>query len=106
MSAKRTSQSGAGYRIESDQSVVSGCSHPGPDELMPQRLKQLGLDYVRVALTATYRDLERVCATCRAWRCCVRDLANGDVQAGMSSYCLNAFTIDTLTIDWPKTRKH
>jgi hypothetical protein len=44
------------------------CSHPGPSELMPRRLQQLGLDpaYVRLAQTATYRDLERVCATCRA----------------------------------------
>jgi len=84
------------------------CIHPGPSELMPQRLKQLGLDpgYVQVALTSTYRDLERVCANCKAWRCCARDLANGDVQAGMSSYCLNAFTIDTLTVGWPKTPKH
>ena len=77
------------------------CSHPGPSQLMPQRLKQLGLnsDYVQVALTATYRDLERVCTTCKAWRSCARDLANDDVQVGMSSYCLNAFTIDTLTVD-------
>jgi hypothetical protein len=84
------------------------CNHPGPSELMPRRLKQLGVDpdYVQVALTATYQDLERVCATCKAWRCCARDLANDDVQAGMSSYCLNAFTIDTLTVDWPNTPKH
>ena len=79
------------------------CSHPGPSDLMPRRLHQLGLDpaYVKFARTATYRDLERVCAACKAWRRCARDLANGDVQAGMESYCLNAFTIDALTVDRP-----
>jgi hypothetical protein len=84
------------------------CSHPGANELLPLRLQQLGLDpaYVKVAQTAIYRDIERVCALCGAWRRCVRDLANGDVQAGMSSYCLNAFTIDTLMGDGPSTRKH
>jgi hypothetical protein len=61
------------------------CSHPGPSELMPRRLQQLGLDpaYVKVDRTATYRDLERVCAACKAWRRCARDLAKDDVQAGM-----------------------
>jgi hypothetical protein len=84
------------------------CSHPGPSVLMPRRLQQLGLDpaYVRFDRTATYRDLERVCALCKAWRRCARDLAKDDVQAGMSSYCLNAFTIDTLTVDWPESPKH
>jgi hypothetical protein len=77
------------------------CSHPVPGELMPRRLQQLGLDpeYVKFARTATYRDLERVCTTCTAWRRCARDLAHGDAQAGMRSYCLNAPTIDALTVD-------
>ena len=77
------------------------CSHAGPSELMPKRLQALGLDptYFRYARTAAYRDMERVCGTCRAWRRCERDLAKGDVQAGMRSYCLNAPTIDALTID-------
>ena len=86
----------------SDQDLKSfTCSHSGPSELMPKRLKELGLDvaFVRHARTATYRDMERVCGTCRAWRRCERDLAKGDVQAGMRSYCLNAPTIDALTID-------
>jgi len=79
------------------------CSHPGPSDLMPRRLQQLGLDpaYVKFARTATYRDLERVCATCKASRRCARDLANGDAQAGMRGYCLNAPTIDALTVDRP-----
>jgi hypothetical protein len=77
------------------------CSHPGPSELMPRRLEQLGLDtaYVKNAHTATYRDLERVCATCKAWRRCARDLAQGDVQTGMTRYCLNAPTIDALLLE-------
>jgi hypothetical protein len=82
------------------------CSHPGPSELIPRRLQQLGLDvgYVKYARTATYRDLERVCATCKAWRRCARDLANGDDQTGMREYCLNAATIDALTVDRPVPR--
>ena len=77
------------------------CSRPGPSELMPKRLQELGLDpaFVKYARRATYRDMERVCSTCKAWRRCERDLAKGDVQAGMGSYCLNAPTIDALTID-------
>ena len=75
-------------------------AHPGPSEFLPQRLGLLGLDpaYVKSALTATYRDLERTCAMCTAWRRCARDLANGDVQAGMSSYCLASPAIDALTV--------
>jgi hypothetical protein len=77
------------------------CSHPGPSELMPQRLQQLGIDpaYVKHAQTATYQDLERVCAACKVWRRCARDLSNGHVRAGMGSYCLNSGTIDALTVD-------
>jgi hypothetical protein len=68
---------------------------------MPKRLRELGLDpaFFKYARTATYRDMERVCGTCKAWRRCARDLAKGDVQTGMRSYCLNALTIDALTID-------
>ena len=77
------------------------CSHPGPSDLMPKRLQALGLDpeFFKRARTATYRDMERVCRTCKAWRRCACDLAKGDVQTGMRSYCLNAPTIDALTID-------
>ena len=84
------------------------CSHPGPSELMPRRLEQLGLDpgYVKFARTESYRDLARVCASCKAWRRCARDLASGDVQAGMGGYCLNAPTIDALLVERPGTTKH
>jgi hypothetical protein len=80
-----------------------GCSHPGPSELMPRRLRQLGFDpaYVKIARTATYQDLERVCGACKSWQRCARDLAKRDVRAGMSGYCLNAFTINALTVDPP-----
>jgi hypothetical protein len=77
------------------------CTHPGPSELMPRRLEQLGLDpeFVKHAWTATYRDMERVCGSCKDWRKCARDLAKGDVEAGMGSYCLNTPTIDAMTAD-------
>jgi hypothetical protein len=76
------------------------CTHDGPTKLMPQRLSALGIDpgYVKHGLPATYRDLERVCATCNSARRCARDLARGDAQAGMNSYCLNAPTIDSLIV--------
>jgi hypothetical protein len=76
------------------------CSHNGPSELLPQRLQLLGIDpeFVRHAATTTFRDLSRVCACCKASRRCARDLARGDVQAGMDGYCLNGPTIDALTV--------
>jgi hypothetical protein len=86
----------------SDRDLKSlACSNYGPSELMPKRLQELGLDpaFFRYARAAAYRDMERVCGTCKAWRRCERDLAKGDVQAGMRRYCLNAPTIDALTID-------
>ncbi len=95
------------HRIAADLGLSSTdltrftCSHPGPSELMPLRLQQLGLDveFVRHAEPETYRDLARVCAACTAWRRCKHDLARGNVQAGMDGYCLNSATIDALTVD-------
>jgi hypothetical protein len=74
---------------------------------MPQRLRQLGLDpaYVEHALPATHRDLVRACATCKSSRRCFQDLAGNDVQVGMDGYCLNAFTIDALTVDRPVSQR-
>jgi hypothetical protein len=76
-------------------------SNQGPSELMPQRLEQLYLDpaYVKLAHPAAFRDLERVCSCCTAPERCARDLANGDVEAGMRDYCLNAPTIDALIVE-------
>ena len=77
--------------------------HNTASELMPRRLCQLGIDvgYVKYDLPATYRDLERVCAGCKSSRRCERDLARGDAQSGMGSYCLNSATIDWLCLDRP-----
>jgi hypothetical protein len=76
----------------------------GPSELLPRRLQLLGVDpeFTRRAAPAAFRDLNRVCASCRATRRCARDLARGDVQAGMDAYCSNGPTIDALTVrsDW------
>jgi len=76
------------------------CTHDGPEALMPQRLRALGIDpgYIKYDLPATYRDLERVCATCKSAKRCSRDLARGRAQAGMEGYCLNAATIDSLIV--------
>jgi hypothetical protein len=84
----------------SDLRIIAA-AHPGPSELLPLRLELLGLDpgYVRSAQTAIYRDMERTCAMCPAWKRCARDLAKGDVQAGMDSYCLCSPTIDALAVD-------
>ena len=70
--------------------------HAGPEVLLPQRLEALGLDplYIKTVERATYRDLEATCSRCSKWRICARDLARGDVQTGMDSYCLNGDTID------------
>lgn len=69
-------------------------------ELLPQRLQLLDIDpeFVRRDSPTLYRDLERVCASCRESRRCARDLARGEVQAGLSTYCLNGLAIDLLTV--------
>ena len=76
------------------------CSHTGPSELLPQRLQLLGIDpeFLKHAAPTTFRDLARVCASCKASRRCARDLARGNVQAGMDGYCLNGQSIDALTV--------
>ena len=71
------------HRIAEDVGLSDGdlkslaCSQAGPNELMPKRLQALGLDpaFFRYARTAAYRDMERVCGTCKSWRRCARDLA-------------------------------
>ena len=80
----------------------SGADVSDSAELMPWRLQQLGLDpdYVKVCCTSTYHDLERVCASCKYRRLCTRDLARGDVEPGMQSYCPDAPTIDALVVNW------
>lgn len=86
-----------------DLEALSGGPHPGQPQLMPERLERLGIDpaYVKLFHTSTYQDLQRVCASCKDWRRCTRDLARGDVQSGMESYCLNAPCIDALLVERP-----
>jgi hypothetical protein len=74
-------------------------SDHGASELLPERLRLLGLDpqFVQHDAPLLFRDLARVCASCQASRRCARDLVRGDVQAGMSTYCLNGPSIDLLT---------
>jgi hypothetical protein len=86
--------------LNSDDLVRLCHSHIGPSELLPRRLRLLGIDpeFVRHAAPTTFRDLVRVCASCKASRHCARDLARGNVQAGMDGYCLNGASIDALTV--------
>jgi hypothetical protein len=71
-------------------------------ELLSERLQQLRLDrdYIKVCCPSVYQELERVCASCKLHRLCAQDLASGDVESGMRSYCPNAPTIDALVVNW------
>jgi hypothetical protein len=82
----------------SSRTELRGCAE---GELMASRLQQLGLDpeYVKVCCTSSYQELERVCASCKLQRLCARDLARGNVESGMGSYCPNAPTIDALLVN-------
>ena len=86
--------------LNSDDLVRLCYSHIGPSELLPQRLQLLGIDpeFVKHAAPTTFKDLVRVCASCKASSRCARDLARGNVQAGMDGYCLNGLSIDALTV--------
>jgi hypothetical protein len=93
-------------RIASDMGLTESelrCAcrdQTGTPDLLLQRLQLLGIDpeYVKQAEPATFRDLSRVCASCEASRRCARDLARGDVEAGMTSYCFNSPTLDALMV--------
>jgi len=89
-----------GIRLNrASRTELYGCAEV---ELMPWRLQQLGLDpgYVKVCRSSTYEDLERVCASCTRRQLCERDLARGDVESGMRSYCPGSSTIDALIVNW------
>jgi Family of unknown function (DUF6455) len=75
--------------------------NPRATELMPERMRQLGLDATFIAQTepATYRDMANVCTGCSSWRRCGRDLDKGDVEAGMKTYCSNTLTMDAFIAD-------
>ena len=93
-------------RIASDMGLTGNelrgaCrNQTGTPELLLQRLQLLGIDpeFVKHAEPATFRDLSRVCASCEASQRCARDLARGDVEAGMTSYCFNSPTLDALMV--------
>ena len=70
--------------------------------LLSERLQQLrlDLDYVRVCCPSTYQELERTCASCKLQRLCAQDLARGDVESGMRSYCPNGPTMDAMVVNW------
>ena len=87
--------------IESKDAAKSLCKSSA---LLKRRLHLLGIDpeYVRYAEPALYTDLARACASCRMFRQCARDLACGDVQSGMSTYCLNGPSIDLFTLGLSK----
>ena len=74
--------------------------HAGPAVLLPQRLDMVGIDirYLEQADPVTLKDLQRSCLRCASWRNCARDLARGDVQSGLDSYCLNSLLIDRLVL--------
>ena len=76
---------------------MEGTAH-GPRDLMPERLKALGLppDQLRAMEPAVYRDMQRVCSHCQAMKKCEKDMAHGDYDTGHRDYCLNAPTIDAL----------
>jgi len=76
-------------------------ANPRYTELMPERMRQLGLDPEFVARTepAAYRDMANVCANCGSWRRCTHDLDKGDVEAGMNTYCGNTLTMDAFIAD-------
>ncbi len=75
--------------------------HAGPWVLLPQRLELAGVDvhYLEQADPVTLKDLQRSCLRCASWRSCARDLARGDVQSGLDSYCLNSRLIDRLLLE-------
>jgi hypothetical protein len=77
----------------------------GPSELLPERLRLLGLDpaYVEAVQEATLVKLQESCSDCDSWRRCARDLARGDVAVGMERYCQNAALLDELVVGRQKS---
>jgi hypothetical protein len=69
----------------------------GADEL-PHMLKGLGIDEADLKRTAPLllRDMQRVCALCRAKSHCDRELSAGTAAAHYEGYCPNASNIDVV----------
>jgi hypothetical protein len=83
----------------SDMSALTK-PHAGPTVLLPQRLDLVGIDirYLEKDDPITLKDLQRSCLRCASWRSCARDLARGEAQSGLDSYCLNATLIDQIVL--------
>jgi uncharacterized protein YjiS (DUF1127 family) len=73
--------------------VTEGNPHAG--ELMPRRMAALGIhaEELAQALPGLYRDMQRVCAACRMYGRCKRDLDRGTLGAAWDEYCPNAGTL-------------
>lgn len=101
MSAGERAQLAGELGVSTDDLVTMAGAGDKASELMPARLRALGLDpdQLRREETATYRDLERVCSRCRSMRRCTRDMAHGDIESGMRAYCPNAPTMEAL-LEW------
>lgn len=86
--------------------VLQGAS--GRVGLLDQRLAALRLDpsYLKMSDDELYRSLQRVCLHCTSWHRCARDLADGDVQVGLESYCPNGHAIDEFLVDVGDATKH
>jgi len=84
-----------------DLDSLARCSY-GPESLMPKRLAAEGIDPDKLQRleAAIYRDMQRVCSSCRSTARCERDLVSADAIArDWRDYCLNADTIDALTAE-------
>jgi uncharacterized protein YjiS (DUF1127 family) len=72
--------------------------NPDAGELMPRRMAALGIhaEELEQAMPALYRDMQRVCAACRTYGRCKRDLDRGTLDAAWEEYCPNAGTLTEL----------
>jgi len=63
-----------------------------PQTLLPKRMELAGLDPARLRREnpAVMRDLELTCMGCTQWRRCARDLAKGDGEDTIATYCCNS----------------
>lgn len=107
MSASDRAQLAGELGVSTDDLVTMAEAGDKASELMPARLRALGLDPDKLhdEETATYRDLERVCSRCQSIKRCTRDMAHGDIESGMREYCPNAPTMEAL-LEWEACQPH
>jgi hypothetical protein len=77
--------------------ALAACG-PHAADLLPVRMAAAGLDPVAFAETdpATFRDLQRLCATCRSQGECAHDLATPPTAGALPDYCVNRDTLRAL----------